>query len=71
VRGGTTTIRPTAGIGPEIVSHPASVATVARPIQIPRMVASTNFVPREMFMKVVRALTTRIINAAVTLSMKI
>jgi hypothetical protein len=64
-RSGTTTNRPTTGTGLAIASHPASAAAAARPIQTPITAASVTLAARETSMKVVRALTTNIIKAAV------
>ena len=65
-RSGTATKSPTTGTGLEIVSHPAPAAAAARPIQTPITAASVILEAREASMKVVSALTTSTIKAAVT-----
>ncbi len=70
-RSGATTKNPTTGTGLEIVSHPAPAAAAARPIQTPIRAANVILATRETSMKVVRALTTSNIKAAViTIPMK-
>src|SRR5438876_8286045 len=64
-RSGTATKSPTTGTGLEIVSHPAPAVAAARPIQTPITAASVILAARETSMKVVRALTTSTIKAAV------
>src|SRR5262245_39219228 len=63
---GAATKNPTNGTGLEIATQPAPAAPAARPIHTPITAASVILAAREMSMKVIRALTISIINAAVT-----
>src|SRR5262245_31386861 len=68
---GTTTNSPTTGTGRAIGSQPAPATAAARPIQTPITAANVTLATRETSMKVVKALTTSTIKAAViTMPMK-